>query len=79
MCSSDLKQRGVDMTCADLEFEGRPAWSVVITEAYAKKYLSDQRQISSKEWAKRSRYLQQRGFSGWMIKDLFDQLGLSFE
>ncbi len=69
--SFELQQRGIDTmdldaVVADL-FEG---WDEVIDSVYNKKYVDD-KILKNKEWAKRSRFLQQRGFSGEMIKSLF--------
>lgn len=74
----ELKQRGLDCSCSQLEIANLPDWATVIEAVYSKKYALDQNQLTPSEWVKRTRFLQQRGFSGEMIRKLFDQLELRF-
>jgi regulatory protein len=47
----------------------------LLESIYTKKYGSDSF-LNRNEWAKRSRFLMQRGFSGTMISALFDHLDI---
>ncbi len=70
----NLRQQGV--ACVDLETiveEMVGSWTEQIEQVYAKKY-GQTPVLDQKEWAKRSRFLLQRGFSQAMISALFDDL-----
>ena len=57
----------------DLWFTNEPGWFIsdeILKQVYEKKY-SDEERLPHKERLKRSRFLQQRGFSNDMIKTLF--------
>ncbi len=74
--SFELLQRGVE----EASFESVVSeivddWNELLTKVYKKKY-SDQNTLTNNEWQSRSRFLKQRGFSGEMIKTLFNQLNL---
>lgn len=75
--SYELLQRGVESF--DLESVvsdlANDCWAEIIEQVYQKKYSDDQ-VLTYKEWLKRCRFLQQRGFSGEMIKTLFKQLNI---
>ena len=65
--SHELWQRGIegfDMEPVVLELA--ESWLELLQQVYEKKY-TDEALISQKEWLKRSRFLQQRGFSSEMI------------
>jgi regulatory protein len=47
----------------------------LLEQVYSKKYGHDS-VLNRNEWAKRSRFLMQRGFSGTMISALFDHLNI---
>lgn len=66
--SYELRQRGV--VGFDLEpvvLDLADSWFDLLKQLYSKKY-TDKGMLSQKEWLKRSRFLQQRGFSHEMIK-----------
>lgn len=69
----ELQQRGIDDVDMDAAAEGQGGWQQLLTELYRNKYDED-KTLPQKEWLKRSRFLQQRGFSGEMIKRLFADL-----
>ncbi|MEY3881028.1 MAG: hypothetical protein RIQ94_1824 [Pseudomonadota bacterium] len=51
------------------------SWMDLLEQVYIKKYGSDS-MLDRKEWAKRSRFLVHRGFSGAMISSLLDHLNI---
>jgi len=51
------------------------SWMEILEQVYIKKYGHDLL-MDRNEWAKRSRFLMQRGFSGTMISALFDHLNI---
>jgi regulatory protein len=74
----ELKQNGIaafDLECIVKEEAG--SWTVLLAQVYSKKYLHDTA-LDRNEWAKRSRFLLHRGFSGAMISALFDELDIRF-
>jgi len=74
----ELKQNGI--AAFDLEGlvqEEAGGWMVLLEQVYSKKYTDDA-VLERNEWAKRSRFLLHRGFSGAMISALFDQLNIKF-
>ena len=76
--SYELKQNGI----AAFDLEGivqqeAGSWMALLEQVYSKKYTDDAA-LERNEWAKRSRFLLQRGFSGAMISALFDQLDIRF-
>ncbi len=74
----ELKQNGI--AAFDLESivqEEAGSWMALLEQVYSKKYTDDTA-LDRNEWAKRSRFLLQRGFSGAMISALFDQLNIRF-
>ena len=74
--SYELRQRGIE--AFDLEWvvlDLAESWFELLEQVYDKKYAGNNA-ISFKEWPKRIRFLQQRGFSGDMIKQLFKHLNL---
>ncbi|MGR9115860.1 MAG: regulatory protein RecX [Gammaproteobacteria bacterium] len=77
--SHELRQAGIDSF--DLEktiAETTESWLTLLIRVYEKKYPQDQT-LTRHEWAKRSRFLSQRGFTGALISALFDHLNLKFE
>lgn len=74
----ELKQRGVetiDLLTIVLQTTG--SWLDLLEQIYRRKYTDDCH-LSQKEWGRRKRYLQHRGFSGEMIGDLFKRLHIKF-
>ncbi|MDP1774841.1 MAG: regulatory protein RecX [Methylobacter sp.] len=74
----ELKQNGIAVF--DLEGvvqEEAGSWMALLEQVYSKKYTDDA-VLARNEWAKRSRFLLHRGFSGAMISALFDQLNIRF-
>lgn len=72
--SHELQQRGVE--CCDLDtmvLDIADGWYEILEWVYKKKYPDD-KLIASNEWLKRTRFLQQRGFSNEMVNILFRQL-----
>jgi regulatory protein len=74
--SFELQQRGIenfdlDATLLDLADD----WNEVIESVYLKKY-SDDKLLVNKEWLKRNRFLQQRGFSSEMISVFFKRFNI---
>lgn len=74
----ELKQNGI--AAFDLESivqEEAGSWMALLEQVYSKKYTHDV-VLERNEWAKRSRFLLHRGFSGAMVSALFDQLNIRF-
>lgn len=69
----ELQQRGINDADLDAQAEEQGGWQNVLLDVYSRKY-DDEKSLSQNEWLKRSRFLQQRGFSGEMIKHLFAEL-----
>ena len=69
----ELQQRGIDDADLDPQAEEQGGWQNLLLDVYSRKY-DDEKSLSQNEWLKRSRFLQQRGFSGEMIKRLFGEL-----
>jgi len=64
----ELRQRGVmDVDLDAVVLDLADGWLDLLQQLYLKKYAVDET-LSQKEWLKRSRFLQQRGFSHEMIK-----------
>ena len=72
----ELRKNGVDaVNLDDIVRQTAGSWMDVLEQVYSKKYGHDA-VINRNEWAKRTRFLMQRGFSGTMISALFDQLNI---
>jgi regulatory protein len=74
----ELKQNGI--AAFDLESivrEEAGSWMALLEQVYSKKYPHDT-VLDRSEWAKRSRFLLHRGFSGAMVNALFDELNIRF-
>ena len=75
----ELRQNGIAAfnleDCAQKEAGG---WMELLEQVYTKKYTHDL-MLARNEWAKRSRFLLHRGFSGEMINALFDHLAIKLE
>jgi regulatory protein len=67
---AELQQRGIDsLDLQALVSAEAGSWQALLAQLYSSKYDDDQ-PISLSEWQKRSRFLQQRGFSFDMIRQL---------
>ena len=76
--SYELKKNGIEaVDLEDIVCKTAGSWLELLEQVYTKKYGHDLR-IDRNEWAKRSRFLMQRGFSGTMISALFDHLTIKF-
>ena len=76
--SYEFKKNGIEaVDLEDLVCKTAGSWLELLEQVYTKKYGHDLR-IDRNEWAKRSRFLMQRGFSGTMISALFDHLNIKF-
>ena len=74
----ELRQNGVDaVNLEDIVQQVAGSWMELLEQVYTKKYGHDLL-MDRIEWAKRSRFLLHRGFSGAMISALFDQLNIKF-
>jgi regulatory protein len=72
----ELRQKGVDaIDLEDIVQKAAGGWMDLLEQVYTKKYGHDSL-MDRNEWAKRSRFLIQRGFSGVMISALFDHLNI---
>ncbi len=69
----ELQQRGIDDADLDAQAESQGGWQHLLLDVYSSKY-GEERLLTQADWLKRSRFLQQRGFSGEMIKCLFVEL-----
>lgn len=74
----ELQQRGIDGVDVDAQAEESGGWLQLALEAYLSKY-DDAPSLTANEWAKRSRFLLQRGFSGEIIKRLFGKLKIRLD
>ena len=75
----ELQQKGINE--CDLEFiveELAGTWTDLLKEVYQKKY-EGAGDLTRQEWAKRTRFLQQRGFSSEMIMNVFKELGVKIK
>lgn len=69
----ELQQRGITDADLDTQAEEQGGWQNLLIDVYCNKY-DEEMSLTQNEWLKRSRFLQQRGFSGEMIKRLFAEL-----
>ena len=70
----ELRQRGITDEQTVMG-EGQVDWEKQLISVYQKKF-GDNILLTAREWAKRLRFLQYRGFSSEMIQDLSKELGL---
>jgi regulatory protein len=74
----ELKQNGVSAFDIDNSLSAfTDSWLEHIEQVYFKKYSHDTH-LSRSEWAKRNRFLMQRGFSSTLINALFQHLNIKF-
>jgi regulatory protein len=72
---AELQQRGAGECSFDMAVEDiAGSWQELLVQVYEKKYGSRASAIDIKEQLKRSRFLQQRGFSTEMIRELLKNL-----
>ena len=72
----ELQQRGIDQADLDAQvLQEVGSWEQLALDVYQRKYDSLTK-LTASEWQKRSRFLQQRGFSGETIKRVFAELKL---
>lgn len=69
----ELQQRGISDADLDDQAESHGGWHNLALDLYSRKY-DEEKSLTPNEWAKRSRFLQQRGFSGETIKRVFAEL-----
>lgn len=69
----ELQQRGISEADLDEQADDHGGWLQLALAAYQGKY-DDETALSTNEWAKRSRFLQQRGFGGETVKRVFAEL-----
>ncbi len=75
----ELKQNGIAAFSLDDIVQRESAdWLELLQKVYSKKYNQDV-VLKRNEWAKRNRFLLQRGFSGEMINQLFNDLAIKLE
>jgi regulatory protein len=74
----ELRKNGVDtVDLEDIVQRTAGNWIDLLEQVYTKKYGLESL-LDRNEWAKRSRFLMQRGFSCTMIGALFDHLNIKF-
>ncbi len=73
----ELRQNGVvPANLEDIVQQTAGSWMELLEQVYTRKYSHDTL-LDRNEWAKRSRFLLHRGFSGAMVNALFEHLKLS--
>ncbi|MCX7097221.1 MAG: regulatory protein RecX [Methylococcales bacterium] len=78
MLAYELRQKGVgDVNLDDLVRTIAGSWQNLLEQVYSKKFGRDAC-LDRQEWAKRSRFLLQRGFTGTMVSALFNHLNIKF-
>jgi len=75
----ELRQNGiVAFDFEEIAQKEAGGWMELLEQVYTKKYTHDP-VLARNEWAKRSRFLLHRGFSGEMISALFDHLAIKLK
>lgn len=69
----ELQQRGIGNADLDAQAEEQGGWLNLALDTYLRKY-DEEKSLTPNEWAKRNRFLQQRGFGGETIKQVFAEL-----
>jgi regulatory protein len=73
----ELRQNGIDEIDLDAVVqESASSWMDLLEQVYNKKY-NHKKNLDRNEWAKRSRFLLHRGFTGEMISALLDHLNIN--
>ena len=76
--SYELRKNNIDsFNVGDVAQQTVGSWMDLLEQVYSKKYKQAS-VLDRNEWAKRSRFLMQRGFSSTMISTLFDHLNIKF-
>ena len=74
----ELRQNGIDaVNLEDIVQKTAGSWMELLEQVYTRKYSRDTL-LDRNEWAKRSRFLLHRGFSGAMVSALFEYLNIKF-
>ena len=74
--SYELRKNNIDsFNVGDVAQQTVGSWMDLLEQVYSKKYKQAS-VLDRNEWAKRSRFLMQRGFSSTMISTLFDHLNI---
>lgn len=74
----ELRQNGVvETNLDDIVQKTAGSWMELLEQVYIKKY-NHNTLLERNEWAKRSRFLLHRGFSGAMVNALFEHLNIKF-
>jgi regulatory protein len=71
----DLQRSGIRDCDVDQAAQQQGGWLELALQAYRRRY-DEQRQLAPREWQKRQRFLQQRGFTPAVIRQLYTELGL---
>jgi regulatory protein len=72
----ELRKNGVDaVNLEGIVQKAAGSWMELLEQVYTKKYGHDTL-LDRNEWAKRSRFLLHRGFSGAMVSALFEHLNI---
>jgi len=72
----ELRKNGIDnFNLDDVARQTVGSWMDLLEQVYSKKYKQAS-VLDRNEWAKRSRFLMQRGFSSTMISTLFNHLNI---
>lgn len=75
----ELRQNGADAVNLDgIAQTVAGGWMDLLERVYTRKYKQD-KYLNRNEWAKRSRFLLHRGFSGTMIGALFEHLNITLK
>ncbi|MDT8426520.1 MAG: regulatory protein RecX [Methyloprofundus sp.] len=75
LIKAELQQRGAGDCYFDMAVEDIVgSWQALLAQVYEKKYGTDDADLDIKEQFKRSRFLQQRGFSTDMVRQLLQNL-----
>jgi len=75
----ELRQNGIAVfDFEEIAQKEAGGWMELLEQVYTKKYTHDP-VLARNEWAKRSRFLLHRGFSGEMISALFDHLAIKLK
>lgn len=73
----ELRQNGIDEIDLDAVLQASDSsWMDLLEQVYNKKY-NHKKNLDRNEWAKRSRFLLHRGFTGEMISALLDHLNIN--
>jgi len=74
---NELRQRGIEEFDLDSVVEQvAENWDELLARLYTRKYPTQER-MSRSEWARRSRFLLQRGFTGEAVKALLQRLEIT--